>query len=333
MQQRGLARTGLAGDEGVLGRPPAERERLPAGRPGPADRHLEPLGGARPPLLARLRGDVLERHLDPHRFLARLPDPLNERRDGRRLGRAVERQRERGQGRVFRGELAVPPVQDERGRLQVGQPEVAGHLGLGVHADQRADPAGRAALGDADQPLGRLRGEVGREVGDDQHPVRLGHLAGRPVVLLDGRVLVPQVLLDDAGDVVGQVGEAGFDLPRLGPDLAGDELLVEVGQVHEGGEVLAQADGVEHGEPDLPGRQPGDEPEHHRLEGFDRPGPAVVPGLQHHRAAVRERQERRDRPGQLGRRGQPRVGRHHVRDGRRVEGVVPVPDPGRHFER
>ena len=45
-----------------------------------------------------------------------------------------------------------------------------------------------------------------------------------------------------------------------------DELLVVVGQVHERGEVLAEADRVDDREPHLARRQRGQEPEHDRLE-------------------------------------------------------------------
>ena len=72
-----------------------------------------------------------------------------------------------------------------------------------------------------------------REVGDDQDAVRLGHLAGLRVVLLDRLELVAQVLLDHVLHVLGQVGQPLLDVLRLGPDAAGDELLVVVGQVHE----------------------------------------------------------------------------------------------------
>ena len=81
-------------------------------------------------------------------------------------------------------------------------------------------------------------GEVGREVGDHQNAERLGDLAGLGVVLLDRLELVAQVLLDHVLHVLGQVGQPLLDVLRLGPDAAGDERLVVVGQVHEGGEVL-----------------------------------------------------------------------------------------------
>ena len=52
-----------------------------------------------------------------------------------------------------------------------------------------------------------------------------------------------------------QVGQSLLDVGRLGPDAAADKRLVVVGQVHEGGEVLAQADRVDDGEAHLARRQ------------------------------------------------------------------------------
>ena len=105
----------------------------------------------------------------------------------------------------------------------------------------------------AGQPGRRLLVEAGREVGDDQDPVRLGHLAGHGVVLLDRGVFVAEVLLGDLLHVRGEVGQPLVDLPGVGPDLAGDERLVEVGQVHERAKFRPMPIGVDDREPDLPG--------------------------------------------------------------------------------
>ena len=104
---------------------------------------------------------------------------------------------------------------------------------LAIDADERVDAAARAALDDAHQlPRGRFA-EVRREVGDHQHVERLGHFAGLGVVFVDRRELVAEIFLQHRLHVVGEPRELLFDLPRLGPDAAGDELLVVVGQVHE----------------------------------------------------------------------------------------------------
>ncbi len=141
--------------------------------------------------------------------------------------------------------------------LEVLELEARGELELRVEQDQRVDAAPRPAVDDADQPPDGVVVEVGREVGDDQDPERLGDLAGHRVVFLDRLELVAQVLLDHVLHVLGQVGQPLLDVGRLGPDAVGDQELVVVAQVHEGGEVLAQADRVDDGEADL--ARPGSE--------------------------------------------------------------------------
>ena len=117
--------------------------------------------------------------------------------------------------------------------------------------NQGIDAAPRAAVDDADQPPQGGVVEVGREVGDDQDPERLGDLAGHRVVFLDRLELVAQVLLDHVLHVLGEIGQPLLDVLRLGPDPVGDQKLVVIAQVHERGEVLAQADRVDDGEADL----------------------------------------------------------------------------------
>ena len=148
-------------------------------------------------------------------------------------------------------ELRLVPTQDQGLRLQVGQIEMAGKRQLRVDAQQHEHAAAGAAGHDALQPLrGRFR-EIGGKVGHHQHAVRLGHLAGKRVVLLDRLELLAQVDLDDVLHVLGQVGQTLLDVRRVGPDAAGDELLVVVGQVHEGREVLAQPHRIDDREADL----------------------------------------------------------------------------------
>ena len=81
----------------------------------------------------------------------------------------------------------------------------------------------------------------------------------------------------------------------LGPDAAGDELLVVVGQVHEGGEVLAQADRVDDREADLARRHRGEQPQHHRLQRVNRGGASFGLGLDEQRALVGKRGQRGER--------------------------------------
>ena len=100
--------------------------------------------------------------------------------------------------------------------------------------------------------------------------------------------------------MLGEVGQPLLDVLRLGPDAVGDQELVVVGQVHERGEVLAQADRVDDREADLAGRDRGQVAEHQRLQQLDRLVLAGVGRLDQHRALNGERQERR----------QVEVGRH-----------------------
>ncbi len=126
--------------------------------------------------------------------------------------------------------------------------------------------------------------EIGREVGDDQDPERLGDLAGHRVVLFDGLKLVAQVLLDHVLHVLGEIGQPLLDVLRLGPDPVGDQELVIIAQVHECGEVFAEADRIDDGVADLARRHRGEIAEHERLKQQDRLVLARVGRLDQHRA-------------------------------------------------
>ena len=68
---------------------------------------------------------------------------------------------------------------------------------------------------------------------------------------------LPQFMTEGEGSVrYGSFDrkEALFDLTGLGPDARAHQLFVEIGQMHERGEILPQSDWVDHREPDLPGR-------------------------------------------------------------------------------
>ena len=120
-----------------------------------------------------------------------------------------------------------------------------------VDTDQGVDPTTGSAGGDADQPADGGVAEIDRKIGHHQHLVRLGHLAGVLVVLLDRFELVPQVGLEDVLHVLGEVGQLAVDVSRLGPDPPRDKQFVEVGQVHEGREVVTQPDRVDDRQPQL----------------------------------------------------------------------------------
>ena len=145
--------------------------------------------------------------------------------------------------------------------------------GIDAQQDEHATagPAGHDAL----QSLHGRLGKVRRKIGDDQNAVRLGHLAGKGIVIKDRLELVAEIDLDHVFHVLRQVGQSLLDVVGVGPDAAGDELLVEVGQVHEGGKVLAQAHRVEDRKADLARRHRRQQPQHRGLERLDgRPRPA-----------------------------------------------------------
>ena len=74
----------------------------------------------------------------------------------------------------------------------------------------------------------------------------------------------------------GQVGQALLDVLRFRPGLAGDQLLVVVGQVHEGRGVLPQADGIKEGEAQFARRERGKQAEEEGLDAGAAGGFAVV---------------------------------------------------------
>ena len=179
-------------------------------------------------------------------------------------GGRVERQRIAAEIRLAPLQPALFPDHVDAGAFQLLELEARRQAELGVEHHQGVDAAPRAAVDDADQPPQRGVVEIGREVGDDQDPERLGDLAGHRVVFLDRLELVAQVLLDHVLHVLGEIGQPLLDVLRLGPDPVGDQQLVVVAQVHEGGEVLAQADRIDDGEPHLARRNRGQVAQHQR---------------------------------------------------------------------
>ena len=148
--------------------------------------------------------------------------------------------------------------------FEIGDAEVRRH-GLGrVDRDDRVDAAPRAGGGDARQPAGTRLGEVGREVRDNDEAIRLRHL-GVGVVVADRFVFIAQIFLDHQFDLLRDVDKTLFDLLRLRPDAARDEEFVIVGQMHESGELFAEAERVDDREPALAGRDATGDPQHERL--------------------------------------------------------------------
>ena len=216
------------------------------------------------------------------------------------------------EGQGIPAEIGLPPVQpallpdhvDARG-LELLELEARRQAELRIVHHQGIDAAPRAAVDDADQAAQRGVVEIGREVGDDQDPERLGDLAGHRVVLFDRLELVAQVLLDHVLHVLGEIGQLLLDVLRLGPDAVGDQKLVVIAQMHERGEILAQADRVDDGVADLARRHGGQVAQHERLEQLDRLVLAGVGRLDQERALNGKRQEGR----------QLEVGRHRFEPG------------------
>ena len=75
----------------------------------------------------------------------------------------------------------------------------------------------------------------------------------------------------------------------VGPDAAGHQLLVEVGQVHEGREVVAQPHRIDDREADLAGRHGRQQAQHGALHQRRPPGAARAAGLQQQQRTPRDR--------------------------------------------
>ena len=280
MQERGLARSGLAGNEHVLGHAPAQVQDLPSRGPRVADGHLQLLAAVERPDL-RLGGrNALKGDLDPGRVHAGLAHGVHDPGQGLLRRGPVQDQGEVPQGAVLPDEPAlglrvrlVHQIGPRSG--QVLQVDPCGHLLPAVIGDQGVHAAPRAAVYDAGQAARGLFTDARGEVRHDQEPVRLCQRTGLAVVLLDRLKLVAEVLLDDVLHVIGQVLQLLLDLDYLGPDPSAHQGLPIVAGVHESGEALAQARGIDQGEADPARRQRGKQPDHHGPQGLDRLGPAL----------------------------------------------------------
>jgi len=107
------------------------------------------------------------------------------------------------------------------------------------------------------------------EVGDDEKEVFFGDASSFFVILGDREILVSEIHLDDFFDLLGELIEAGFDVVALGPDAAIDEGFFVIGEVHEAGEIFAEADGVDDGESEFTWGGGGEEAEDDIAEGVD----------------------------------------------------------------
>ena len=99
---------------------------------------------------------------------------------------------------------------------------------------------------------------------------------GLRVVFGERGVFVAQIHLRDLLDMLVEVGEALLELWLLCPDAAVDEAFFEIGQVHDTGEVLAEADWIEDGERQAARRRAGEQAQH---EVVQRINDLLLPGL------------------------------------------------------
>ena len=255
---------------------------LASRRPGRAARRMPSRLSPVHQSLAR-RGDVLERHFDALGVLRRRGRrSCTMRRELLVRRAAIERRAEtaRSPASFQTNRLAVPDERDARAAPDLSSRNRGGSGCLHVDADQRVDAAAGAAGGDAGQPPGGRLGEVrpGNSRPPERETARPLRRRGRCTPRSISNSLRRYFWITFSMCSVRSASRC-FDVLRLGPDAVGDELLVVVGQVHEAGEVLAQADRVDDREPHLARRNGREQPQHHRLHGSmarRRPSPVAL---------------------------------------------------------
>ena len=286
VQQRGLSGAGLARDQRMLVGALPQRQVLKSRGAGPPQRHPDHRCrvGLPAPILAR--GDDLEGHLDPARVQRALPDQVKLLGDERVVRRRTERQGKVLEVGVLPDEAAVLVLEVDRVVGKLRQPDAPRQLLPGVPVDQGVYAAAGATGEDAGQAAGRRVTEVGGKVTHHHEAVGLGDLARVPVVLRDRLVFIAQVLLDDVLHVLGKIGETLLDVPCLRPDLAADQLIVVVGQVHEARKVLTEPDGIQDREADLSRRDGNQQPHHDGLQRLHGPVASLGTAFHQQRAVL-----------------------------------------------
>ena len=289
VEQGGLAGTGLACEQRMLARAFADGQVLQLGGTGAADGNAQLVGGVICPQFVRLGRDLGEGHFHAVGVDAALADFVDEADGKIGVGRGIEAKTGAG--------LRLHRAHDEALRFvadaDAGFPQVFWNKAIWkrlalIPVNEGVNPALGTAGRNAHQALGGHVAEVRREVGDHQHVVLFGHAAGLFVVLGDALVLVAQVHLDHLFDVLVELGEALLNLVALGPDTAVDQALFIVRQVHETGEVLAQAHGVDDGEAQLAWRCVGQQAQDDVVERAYHGGFTGVLRLEQQRAFIRE---------------------------------------------
>jgi hypothetical protein len=286
-----LAGAGFAGDEDVLAGAFSEGEVLEFIGAGEADGDAEFGGGIEGPAGVDGGHDFGEGHFDAIRVDARLADLLEEPGGEGGVGRGFQHEGGTVSGVVGQGGGCAGDFDAGAGVAEIIGDELGGDGLALVPMDEGEDAAPGAAGGEAEESAQGGIGEMGGEIGDDEEVPGFGDTAGLGVVIGEGAEFVAEVELGDFFDVITEVGEALFDLVGLGPDAAVDEAVFVIGEVHEAGEALAEADWIEEGEQGAAGGAAGEQAEHEAIEGVQGGVASGVGGFDQERALVGEGQE------------------------------------------
>ncbi len=293
VKQCGFARTGFAGDQTVLARALAEREVLQLRRASPPDGDAQFARCLQTPYFPVFRRNLDERHLDAIGVGAFLADLLEQFCFEFRRGRRVERE--------FR---SVPICAGQRETFALGHdadgvlPQFVRHkfhrrrLAL-IPMNQQMNSAARATGGDTLETLHRHVAEVGGEIRDDQKMIFLGESSGLGVVFRERLVFVAQIHLRDFLNVLVEVREALLELRLLRPDAAVDEALLEIREVHDAGEILAEANRIEDREREPARRRGGEQAQHEIVQRANDLGFTGLFCFDENRSLVRHGQQQR----------------------------------------
>lgn len=261
--------TGLTSDEGVLAGAFAEGELLELRRAAAPDGNGELGGGIGGPHFLLVGSDEREGYLDAVGVAVGLPYPMHPGGELVRRGWLQELELCPGDGIVFEEEAVDITPNTDTSAAEVVHFKSGRKLGAHVAVDEEKDSASGAGGGDALETLGGEVGEAFGEIGDDDEVVSLGNGAGGFVVLGDGLVVATEIHLDHFFHVIAEFAEAGLDLVFLRADAGVDEDFFVVGKVHEPGEALAKADGIDEGKGQSTGGRIGEPGEGEVVEELD----------------------------------------------------------------
>ncbi len=292
VQQGRFAGARLAGDDRVLRRTDAQPQRLQLLGAGAADGHDQFAAAVVGPQLVRRGGDQGERHFDAAGLARLLSGRAEHVAELVALRRRIDRQRQLLEQRVVPREAVVGPLEVDGAVEQLVKAELVRQAKLLVDAHERVHAAPRPGIGNRDELVRRRVAEPCREIRRHDQVVRLGHLAGALVVLVNRGELIAEIFLQHLLHVLRDERQPLVDLFRIGPNAAGDKLLVVIGQVHEGGKVLTQPRGIEDGEPELSRGHRGEEAQHRQLQHLDRRTPAGALSGDHQARLLGERHGR-----------------------------------------